>query len=158
MNLRPPGYENCTHLRKLFVFVRSDALPSQQPEVNLCQLYKIVPAVVNRAFTFWGQFWGQRFRDCEIALIPILPITEICNRPAGVVRGTGIQKQGALQNFILKRALSRFILHPHTKKIAGRVLYCNPINLVEDQIFPLFLIHRRMRFYTHKSILDIFFC
>ena len=77
LNLRPPGYENYTNLRKLFVFVRSDALPSQQPKVNLCQLYKIVPAVVNRAFTFWGQFWGRRFRDCEIALIPILPITHI---------------------------------------------------------------------------------
>ena len=38
---------------------------------SLCQLYKIVPSVANRAVAFWGRFWGRRFRDCEIARVHI---------------------------------------------------------------------------------------
>ena len=59
LNLRPPGYENFTVQRKLSRFVCSDAFPFQALRCLLCQLYKIVPYVVNRAFAFWGQFWGQ---------------------------------------------------------------------------------------------------
>ena len=59
LNLRPPGYENLTVQRKLSRFVCSDAFPFQVLRCLLCQLYKIVPYVVNRAFAFWGQFWGQ---------------------------------------------------------------------------------------------------
>ena len=58
----------------------------------------------------------------------------------------------------LEAILSCFIQYLHMKKIVGQVKYYNLINLVEDQIIPLFLIHRRMLFYTHENIPDIFFC
>lgn len=44
----------------------------------------------------------------------------------------------------LEAILSCFIQYLHMKEIVGQVKYCNLINLVEDQIIPLFLIHRRM--------------
>ena len=44
----------------------------------------------------------------------------------------------------LEAILSCFIQYLHMKKIVGQVKYYNLINLVEDQIIPLFLIHRRM--------------